>query len=226
MHPKDSLKNMVSSDIDKEIDIDHFRVALFGSARIKKDDDFYKQVFELAKRIGQKDIDIVTGGGPGLMEAANSGHKAANNGNAHSLGLTIRLPWEAQVNIHLDMIEHFEKFSDRLDHFMVLSNVVIITPGGVGTCLEFFYTWQLTQVKHICHIPIILIGDMWKNLMNWVCIGPVKRGLISNEDMSNVYVVKNNDEAMEIIEKAYEMFLTEGKKYCFNYKKYKISHET
>ena len=123
-----------------------FRVSIFGSARTKAEDPEYKIAYELAKELGKRDIGVVTGGGPGQMEAGNKGHKDACK-NSNSIGLTVRLPFEEGGNDFMDMQEHFQRFGNRLDHFMALSNAVVITAGGVGTCLEFFYTLQLTQVK-------------------------------------------------------------------------------
>lgn len=209
--------------IKEELKKDDFRVSIFGSARIKKNDERYKLVFDLAKQIGGHGLDIVTGGGPGMMEAANKGHAAGDlSQSADSIGLTIELPWEASTNKYLEIEKHFDKFSGRLDHFMALSSAVVITPGGIGTCLELFYTWQLTQVKHICPIPIILVGKMWKQLMKWVNKYPVKAGLISPKDLSNVYFAKNNKQAMKIILRTNEIFRKEGKNYCKNVHKYKL----
>lgn len=211
-------------DIQKEVEKKHFRVAIFGSARIKKGHEVYNTVFELAEMIGENDFDIVTGGGPGLMEAANSGHKKGNTKRkAHSIGVTIYLPFETEPNIYLDIKKHFMRFSERLDQFMVLSSLAVITPGGIGTCLELFYTWQLTQVKHICSMPIILIGEQWKELIKWVRAWLLKNKLIDANDLKNIYVCNNKDEAMEIILKAHEVFEKEGDNYCFNYQKYKLN---
>lgn len=200
-----------------------FRITIFGSARIKKNDKTYKQVYSLAKKIGKEGFDLVTGGGPGLMEAANSGHEAGDKvKRAQSIGLTIRLPWESEKNEYLEVHKHFAKFSDRLDHFMALSSVVIITPGGIGTVLELMYTWQLEQVQHICPLPIILVGRMWEPLIKWFKKYPLKHGLISPKDMNNIYVARSNKKAIEIINKTYKVFEKEGKNYCLNVRKYKL----
>ncbi len=186
--------------IEQELKNDHFRISIFGSARIKKGEVRYDQVFDLAKSIAKHDIDIITGGGPGIMEAANAGHHAGKNGNkSHSLGLTIRLPFEEYVNDHLDVHKHFERFSNRLDHFMALSHVVIIMPGGIGTCLELFYTWQLTQVDHMCRLPIILHGEMWEGLVEWVHSQPFEKGFISPKDMENLSICDSNEQVLKIV---------------------------
>ncbi len=210
--------------MEEELKKDDFRVTIFGSARLQLDDKTYKQVFDLAKRIGKHNFDIVTGGGPGLMEAANAGHEAGDgNHESDSIGLIIKLPWENEGNKHLEIKRTFNKFSGRLDTFMALSNAVVVMPGGIGTCLELFYTWQLVQVKHICPIPIILVGKMWEKLIDWVKKYPLKDGLISPEDMDSIHIAKDNDEAMKIILKTYKVYKKEGKNFCKNIKRYKLS---
>lgn len=190
-----------------EIARNEFRVAIFGSARVKKGDPIYKQVYNLAKEVGKYEIDLVTGGGPGLMEAANNGHSHGDKSNkATNIGLTIQLPWENEVNKYVELEEHFQHFSKRLDNFMALSSAVVVTPGGIGSCLELFYAWQLVQVKHVKPIPIILIGKMWSELIKWVKRYPLKTGLISPMDMNYIHVVRNNKEAMEVILKTRESY--------------------
>lgn len=199
----------------------HFRVAIFGSARSKKTHPSYKLVFNLAKMIAKQRIDVVTGGGPGLMDAASRGHHAGRKGsNIHSVGLTIKLPKEQFDGFHLDIKKDFNKFSGRLDKFMELSNVVVVAPGGIGTILEFFYTWQLVQVKHICDIPIIMLGSMWKGLLEWVSKEPLRRKLMSKEDMKNVFIVNNNQEAMKIILSSRQSFES-NQHVCKNLERYK-----
>lgn len=170
--------------------------------------------------VAKHGFDIVTGGGPGMMEAANAGHNAGDgHHDSDNIGLTIQLPWESEANKHLEIKKHFNKFSGRLDTFMALSSVVVVTPGGVGTCLELFYTWQLVQVKHICPIPIILIGTMWKKLIDWVKKYPLAEGLISPQDMDCIHIVKNNAEAMKIINKTHAEMKKSGAA-CNNGQKY------
>ncbi|NJO10522.1 MAG: LOG family protein [Leptolyngbyaceae cyanobacterium SL_1_1] len=165
------------------LDSDRFRVAIFGSARIHAGDSIYEQVRRLARLLGREGMDVVTGGGPGLMEAANRGHKEGRADPASkSYGLSIKLPFEEGVNDHVDIKREFDRFSDRLDHFMSLSNAVVVAPGGVGTLLEMVYTWQLMQVEHICNIPIILVGEMWADLLAWVRQWPLQKQLIDPKD--------------------------------------------
>jgi uncharacterized protein (TIGR00730 family) len=218
MTKKKNSKDEVAEELKK----DDFRVSIFGSARIKPNDDQYKLVYDLAKEIGKHKFDIVTGGGPGLMDAANAGHNAGDKKHvSDNIGLTIELPWEAEENKHLEIKKHFNKFSGRLDTFMALSGVVIVTPGGIGTCLELFYTWQLVQVKHICPIPIILLGKMWEELMTWITKYPLKDGLISPGDTDHIYIAENKEEAMEVIMQAHAKFEKDGCS-CHNNHKYKL----
>lgn len=192
---------MLQSKIFKrELKKHDFRVAIFGSARIQKNDRIYRLVYNIAKQIGKHHFDLITGGGPGLMEAANRGHSAGDpRKRSDNIGLPIQLPWESESNMHLEIKRHFNKFSKRLDHFMALSSVMIVTPGGIGTCLELFYAWQLIQVKHIYPIPIILVGKMWEELIKWIKKYPLKHGLISKEDLSCIYIAKDSKQAMKII---------------------------
>ncbi|MBT3836494.1 LOG family protein [Candidatus Woesearchaeota archaeon] len=205
-----------------KINKNHFRVAIFGSARLKKNDSRYKLVHNLAKAIAKENMDVVSGGGPGLMDAASKGHHAGRGKeDIHSVGLTIKLPMEQVDGYHLDIKEDFDRFSGRLDKFMKLSNVVVVAPGGVGTALEFFYTWQLIQVKHICNTPIILLGPMWDGLIKWLKTQPVKKGLISKGDLESIFCVKTVAQAMKIIKQSKIEFDKGGKYVCRNIKKYK-----
>ena len=189
----------------------HFRVAIFGSARIKRNDKNYKMIQKLAEMIGERNMDVVTGGGPGIMEAANKGHKKGGKHNVHSFGLLIRLPREQMTNKGLDVKRDFNRFSKRLDEFMRLSNAVVVAPGGIGTLLELVYAWQLLQVKHIQQIPIIVIGEEWKKLIEWIERYPLKRKYIDKRDLELVFPVNTIDEAMRIINLTYEFYLRDHK---------------
>jgi predicted Rossmann-fold nucleotide-binding protein len=164
----------------------------------------------------------VTGGGPGLMEAANRGHKIGrkNGSDVHSFGLNILLPKEQHGNKYLDIKQDFDVFSKRLDAFMLLSNVVVIAPGGVGTLLEFFYAWQLMQVKHTCKMPMILMGEMWRGLIKWIREYPLEQKLLNREDMETLLCVNSWEKAIDVIEEAHRLFKTAGKDACINLKMY------
>ena len=217
------MPNTRSTTMEEELNKDDFRIAIFGSARIQREDDVYQDTTKLAQKLASEGVDIVSGGGPGLMEAANLGQVLSKNPNTDSIGLTIELPFENSGNKYLNVKKHFQKFSNRLDHFMELSNAVVVMPGGIGTCLEFFYTLQLTQVKHICHIPIILVGGMWKELHEWILAYPVGSGLASIEDLDNVFPVEHIEDAFTIIMKTKKEFEAGGTDACMLAMKNKFS---
>src|SRR3989344_4676224 len=189
----------------------YFRIAIFGSARIKKGDTRYHLVYDLAKKIAAEGIDIVTGGGPGLMDAANRGHHAGRRNHRkikpYSIGLTIQLQKEQKTSPHLDLKENFSQFSKRLDEFTLLSNAVVVTPGGVGTTLEFLYTWQLVQVKKICDVPIILLGQEWADFYKWIQKWPLHHHFLEKRETGSLHLAKNYSQAMKIIKESHEKWL-------------------
>ncbi len=208
---------------DEPVGKEHFRVAIFGSARISKGDPLYLEIYELAKMISRAGMDVVIGGGPGLMNAASEGHHAGREGKeTHSIGLRIDLPFELEEAFHIDIKEEFHLFSNRLDNFMKYSNAVVVASGGVGTLLELFYSWQLMQVKHICNIPIILFGDMWFDLVRWIKRWPLKNKLLGIEDLELLFLAKDRRDAFKIIEDAYEGHRKGDENFCLNYREYKI----
>ena len=193
---------------------DSFRVTIFGSARIKRGTLIYNQVRTLARLLGERGIDVVTGGGPGLMEAANQGHrKGSKKTGARSIGIGIKLPSEQTFNKHLDIKKEFKRFSRRLDVFMALSNVVVVAPGGVGTLLELFYTWQLVQVKRIHNIPIIMLGKQWPALMKWFEKYPLKSKFFEKKDINLLFLAKDCSETIKMIDRAYKEHQKEGKNF-------------
>jgi len=202
----------------------HFRVAIYGSARIKKGDSRYKLIHTLAKMIAQENIDIVTGGGPGLMDAASRGHHAGRSKSSHALsfGLTIHLPKEQRESYHLDIKKDFYRFSNRLDHFILLSNIVVVSPGGIGTLLELMYTWQLVQVQQVSNIPIILLGDMWDGFIKWIKSSPMRNKFLGEKDLDFLFPAKTATDAMKIIRAANEAYKKNKKTVCSNIKQYNV----
>ena len=193
--------NNIVADLDAlvtEIGTDYFRVSIFGSARIKPNTEEYMEVYDLAKKLAKNNADIVTGGGPGLMEAANAGAKDGSS-KSKSFGLHVDLPFETSPNEHLDITYHHKRFSSRLDEFMRISHAVIVTPGGIGTILELLYTWQLIQVSHISERPIILVGKMWTGLLEWMESEPLNKQLIDKSDFNNIKIVQNVDEVIILL---------------------------
>ena len=205
--------NNIVADLDTlvtEIGSDYYRVSIFGSARLKPDTKEYSQIYQLAKKLAKNNVDIVTGGGPGLMEAANSGAKDGSS-ESKSFGLHVDLPFETSPNGHLDVTYHHKKFSSRLDEFMRISNAVIVAPGGIGTVLELMYTWQLIQVGHITARPIILIGTMWPGLLKWMKSEILKKKLISNCDFDNILIVEHAEEAFDLLKPHVKKFYLDHK---------------
>lgn len=194
--------NDIVADLDTlvtELGSDYYRVSIFGSARIKPDTAEYKEVYTLAKQLATRGVDIVTGGGPGLMEAANAGAKDGSN-VSRSFGLHIELPFEADTNSHLDVKYLHRRFSSRLDEFMRMSHAVVVTPGGIGTLLELFYTWQLMQVNHIAPRPFILMGQMWKGLVDWLEDGPLRQKLMDQKDFDRLIFTKSTEDVITQLE--------------------------
>jgi len=196
-----------------ELRKDEFRVTIFGSARVKKGNRLYEDIYSLGKTLAQRGIDIVTGGGPGLMAAASNGHKEGRkNNHAHAIGLEIELPNAQKTNEGVDVMRKFQRFSNRLDNFMLLSNIIVVTPGGVGTLLELFYSWQLVQKNKIATIPIIILGEDYKGLIKWLKEYQIKRKYFDRKDLDLLYYCKNAKEVMKIIENHYSKYKKQSKR--------------
>ncbi len=196
--------NNIIADMDallSSMETEHYRVSIFGSARIDEASVNYSKVYDLAYQLGIRGIDVVTGGGPGLMAAANKGAKAAGKAG-RSIGLAIDLPFEIKANEHLDVTRQHKRFSSRLDEFMRISHAIVVTPGGVGTLLEFLFTWQVLQVSHKDFKPIFLLeGDgMWAELMNWFRKWVESNGLMLKEDFRFITLCSNVAEVVAAIE--------------------------
>jgi hypothetical protein len=206
----------------RELEEGHFRVAIFGSARIRKTDTEYQRVYNLARLIASAKMDLVTGGGPGLMEAASEGFRdGKKDPSIYSIGLNIRLPREQRFSAHLDIKKEFDRFSDRLQNFVTLSSAFVVTPGGIGTILEFFYTWQLAQVRHMSNKPIVLMGEMWFDLVKWVRDWPLKKGLLDETDMDLIYLARDCDEAFSILCDCHRHTVEGRGDFCRVYRRFK-----
>jgi uncharacterized protein (TIGR00730 family) len=209
-------------ELNEELNNDQFRVAIFGSARLKADSPEYYQVFNLARLIASAEIHLVTGGGPGLMEAASNGfYEWKKDASIYSIGLNIKLPKEQRFAAHLDIKKQFDRFSERLDSFVVLSNAFVVTPGGIGTILELFYTWQLAQVKQLADKPLILMGEMWPDLLKWMRAWPLKDNLLDEADLDLIYLTKDYIEAFAVVQESYNHFREGGTEFCRTYKEYR-----
>jgi uncharacterized protein (TIGR00730 family) len=179
----------------------NFRVCLFGSARITAADPLYHTVFELSRALAARGIDIITGGGPGLMEAANAGVFAARHTSSRSYGLTLEFPaLEEPPNPHLDIKSSHKRFSSRLDEFVRLSHGVVVAPGGIGTLLELMYVWQLLQVKMIERRPVVLLGALfWNGFLRWVAGTQAAQGFLGAQDLECLQVADSVDEVVQIM---------------------------
>ncbi|MGW8286732.1 MAG: LOG family protein [Desulfobulbales bacterium] len=163
---------------------------------------------------------MVTGGGPGLMLAANSGHQSVNTGT-HSFGLNMKLPSEQISNDYLDLKQEFDRFSDRLDSFVSLSDVVIVCPGGIGTLLELFYSWQLVQVKQLCETPIKLFGEMWVGLLEWLKKEVMGEFFFDAKYFNHIFHLISPDEVIHLVGKIHDDRSMVDHA-CQNFKKYRV----
>src|SRR6476659_6344072 len=179
---------------------DRYRVTIFGSARAKPGTIAYEETKRVAKALAELGCDIITGGGPGLMQAANEGVELAG-GDPQSLGIRVDLPFEQEVNPFVEMAFEHRTFFTRLHHFVLASDAFIVAPGGIGTVLETMMIWQLLQVRHLEHTPLILVGKLWPGLIEWVRSSMLsfETPLINAEDVDIPICVANADEAIDII---------------------------
>src|SRR6476620_7005883 len=146
----------------------NYRVTIFGSGRLKPGTPAYEGVKNLAAELTGMGCDILTGGGPGLMQAANEGaHSVDPKGHGRSIGINIELPFEQQVHPFVTQASEHRTFFSRLHHFMIMSDAFVVTPGGIGSLLELSLVWQLLQVRHLYNTPLIVVGKMWAELVDW-----------------------------------------------------------
>jgi len=178
---------------------ERYRVTIFGSARAKPGTVAYEETKRAAKDLAAMGCDIITGGGPGLMQAANEGVDAA--GASKSMGIRVDLPFEQEVNPFVELAYEHKTFFTRLHHFVLASDAFIVAPGGIGTVLETMMIWQLLQVRHIEKTPLILVGKLWPGLVEWVrdSMLSFETPLINVEDVDIPICVNNAEEAIDII---------------------------
>jgi uncharacterized protein (TIGR00730 family) len=183
-------------------------VSIFGSARTKPDNPYYKLAEEIAEKLCREGYGVITGGGPGIMEAANKGAKA---GGGKSVGLNIRLPFEQSGNIYVDPDKsiNFDYFFVRKTIFLKYSQGFIGMPGGFGTLDELFEALTLVQTSKIANFPVVLVGtDYWSGLVNWIRDTLLEREHnINAADLNLFHVVDTADEAVHIINSFYERYL-------------------
>ena len=173
-------------------------VSIFGSARTKPTDRYYDETVKIAEKIVKQGFGVITGGGPGLMEAANKG---AQQGDGTSVGLVIELPFEQKINPYIDKDKHinFDYFFVRKVMFIKYAQAFVVMPGGFGTLDELFEALTLIQTEKIKKFPIVLFGsDFWSGLIDWI-----KKTLleeyhnVSPEDLDLIKIVDDVDEAVK-----------------------------
>jgi uncharacterized protein (TIGR00730 family) len=143
-------------------------VTIFGSARLQPATPAYESVKQLAAGLTELGCDIISGGGPGLMQAANEGALSVDPEALHrSVGIRIDLPFEQAINPYVGKAYGHGTFFSRLHHFMIASDAFVVVPGGIGTLLEMSLAWQLLQVQRLHNTPLILVGKMWEGLVEW-----------------------------------------------------------
>jgi uncharacterized protein (TIGR00730 family) len=180
----------------------HPSVSIFGSARFTPDHPTYKLTEEIALKLSNSGFSIVSGGGPGVMEAANRG---AFDGKSPSIGLNIALPHEQQANAFQNISLTFRHFFSRKVMFVKFATAYVVMPGGFGTLDELAEIVTLIQTRKSRRIPIILVdSSFWNGLIDWFSDTLVNQGTISESDLNLIHIIDNPDEVVEAIFSYYE----------------------
>lgn len=182
----------------------NYRVTIFGSARLQPGTPVYESVKKLSAELTGMGCDILTGGGPGLMQAANEGaHSVDAQGPRRSIGINIELPFEQQINPFVSQAYGHRTFFSRLHHFMIVSDAFVVVPGGIGTLLEMSLVWQLLQVRQLYNSPLILVGKMWAGLVDWARQSMLAEGnqLASDVDFQIPVCVNTIEETITLVRK-------------------------
>jgi uncharacterized protein (TIGR00730 family) len=188
----------------------NYRVTIFGSARLKPGSVAYEGVKQLASDLTRMGCDIMSGGGPGLMQAANEGALAVDPQALHrSVGIRVELPFEQEINPFVGQAYEHRTFFSRLHHFMIISDAFVVVPGGIGTLLELSLAWQLLQVRKLYNTPLILVGKMWKELVDWARRSMLQEGseLASDKDFSIPLCVTTIEETVALIRENRDLWL-------------------
>jgi len=176
-------------------------VTIFGSARVTEDDPMYQAATDLARNLAEEGFAVITGGGPGIMEAANKGAKEASG---VSIGCNIELPFEQGTNRYVDVAINFRYFFVRKTMFMKYSEAFVIFPGGFGTMDELFEALTLIQTGKVRNFPIILFGShYWKGLLNWIRGAMLAEHKISKDDLKLLVMTDSVEEACKHIVDCY-----------------------
>lgn len=174
-------------------------VSIFGSARTKPDDPYYQKAELLARRLAEKGFGVITGGGPGVMAAANKG---AAEAGGQSVGMNIRLPFEQKPNPYANVSIDYKYFFIRKVMFVKYAVAYVILPGGFGTMDELFEALTLIQTRRIKAFPVILMGsEYWKGLFDWLRETMLRDNKISPDDLELLQIIDDPDEAVKHIQK-------------------------
>jgi uncharacterized protein (TIGR00730 family) len=187
---------------------ERYRVAIFGSARAQSGTFVYEEVKRVAAAFTAMGCDIVTGGGPGLMQAAIVG--AATTGlPERSTGIRVDLPFEQEVNPFVERVFEHQTFFTRLHHFVLASDAFVVVPGGIGTVLETMMIWQLLQVRHVKDVPLILVGRMWSGLVDWAKASMLdpRLPMTNPEDLQIPQCLDTADEAIALVRELHARWL-------------------
>ena len=177
----------------------HPSVSIFGSTRIKPEDEVYQKAEQIGRLLAENGFGVITGGGPGVMEAANKGAASAGG---NSIGLNIELPLEQKPNPYANITLHFRYFFVRKVMFVKYAVAYIILPGGFGTMDELFESMTLIQTHKIKPFPVILVGSSyWKGLLDWMKGVVLREGKISPSDLDILQVIDEPTEIIKTIKK-------------------------
>jgi uncharacterized protein (TIGR00730 family) len=188
---------------------DRYRVTIFGSARVRPGTFTYEETKRTAAALAAMGCDIITGGGPGLMQAANEGAAEAPE-RAQSMGIRVSLPFEQEANAFVTAAYEHRTFFTRLHQFVLVSDAFVVAPGGIGTVLEAMMIWQLLQVGHIDRkTPFIFIGRMWPGLVEWAreAMTSGDTPLANAQDFEIPHCVANADEAIALLDRHHRDWL-------------------
>jgi uncharacterized protein (TIGR00730 family) len=176
-------------------------VSIFGSARARRGQRYYRETVRIGEALSNAGFAVITGGGPGIMEAANRG---AHRGSGQSIGLNIRLPREQKPNAYLDTVIHFSYFFARKVMFVKYACGFVALPGGFGTLDEVFEALTLKQTGKIYDFPVILFGsDYWNGLLQWIRERALAERMISQRDLKLFRVTDDVDEVVRVIRRYY-----------------------
>ncbi len=177
-------------------------VSIFGSARVPEDDPAYVAARETARAFGEAGWSVITGGGPGVMEAANRG---AQEGGAQSIGFNIELPHEQDSNPYIDILHTFDHFYARKVMLVKAAEGFVMFPGGFGTLDELFESLTLIQTGKVLNFPVVLFDTAyWRDLLAWIGDEVLAHGMISPNDLDLLHATDDVDEAVELVVDCYE----------------------